>query len=106
MKFNIDILKIDPEVETKRVADFVADQTKNVFRRSGVVVGLSGGIDSAVMAAIAVRAVGREHVTGLILPEKESNPGKQFLCRQACKGTRHRLSRGGHNPHRGQCWRI
>jgi len=74
MKFNIDILKIDPEVETKRVADFVADQTKNVYRRSGVVVGLSGGIDSAVMAAIAVRAVGMEHVTGLILPEKESNP--------------------------------
>jgi NAD+ synthase len=74
MKFNINILKIDPEVETKRVADFVADQTKNVYRRSGVVIGLSGGIDSAVMAAIAVRAVGREHVTGLILPEKESNP--------------------------------
>jgi len=74
MKYNIDILKIDPETETRRVADFVADQTKNVFRRSGVVVGLSGGIDSAVMAAIAVRAVGRENVSGLILPEKESNP--------------------------------
>ena len=74
MKFNIDILKIDPEAETKRVADFVADQTKSVYRRSGVVVGLSGGIDSAVMAAIAVRAVGTEYVTGLILPEKESNP--------------------------------
>lgn len=74
MKFNIDILKIDPEHETKRVAEFVADQTRNMFRRTGVVVGLSGGIDSAVMAAIAVRAVGKENVSGLILPEKESNP--------------------------------
>ncbi|MBN2157873.1 MAG: NAD(+) synthase [Spirochaetes bacterium] len=74
MKFSIDILKIDPEIEARRVADFVADQTKNIFRRSGVVVGLSGGIDSAVMAAIAVRAVGKENVIGLILPERESNP--------------------------------
>ncbi len=74
MKFNNDILKIDAAVETKRVADFIADQTKTVLRRSGVVVGLSGGIDSAVMAAIAVRAVGKENVSGLILPEKESNP--------------------------------
>jgi NAD+ synthase len=74
MKFNIDILKINPEAETNRVTDFVADQTKNVFRRSGVAVGLSGGIDSAVMAAIAVRAVGKDRVVGLILPEKESNP--------------------------------
>ncbi|MDM7988102.1 MAG: NAD(+) synthase [Smithella sp.] len=74
MKFNIDILKIDPELETKRVADFMADQAKNVYRRTGVVVGLSGGIDSAVVAALAARAVGKENVSGLILPEKESNP--------------------------------
>ncbi|MBN1496879.1 MAG: NAD(+) synthase [Spirochaetes bacterium] len=74
MKFNSDILKIDPAMETRRVADFIADQAKNVYRRSGVVVGLSGGIDSAVVAAIAVEAVGKEHVVGLILPEKESNP--------------------------------
>jgi NAD+ synthase len=74
MKFNIDILKINPEAETKRVADFVADQAKNAYRRSGAVVGLSGGIDSAVVAAISVRAVGKENVVGLILPEKESNP--------------------------------
>ena len=74
MKFNSDILKIDPALENRRVADFIADQAKNVYRRSGVVVGLSGGIDSAVVAAIAVEAVGKEHVVGLILPEKESNP--------------------------------
>ena len=86
MKFNIDILKINPEFETKRVADFVADQTKNVYRRSGVVVGLSGGIDSAVMAALAVHAVGKEHVVGLILPEKESNPvSRCFAAKQAEK---------------------
>jgi NAD+ synthase len=84
MKFNSDILKIDPEVETKRIADFITDETKNVYRRSGVVVGLSGGIDSAVVAALAVRAVGKENVAGLILPEKESNlVSSSFAAKQA-----------------------
>jgi NAD+ synthase len=52
----------------------VTDQVYKVFRRRGLVVGLSGGVDSAVMTAIAVRALGRENVVGLILTEKESNP--------------------------------
>jgi len=37
-------------------------------------VGLSGGIDSAVSVALCVKALGREKVLGLILPERESNP--------------------------------
>jgi len=70
----MDVLKIDPAEETRRIADFVVEKTKKVFRRNGVIVGLSGGIDSAVMAALAVEAVGKDRVVGLILPEKESNP--------------------------------
>lgn len=75
MKFELSVLKIDPANETNRISEFIIDQTKRVFRRkSGVVVGLSGGIDSAVMAALAVHALGKENVIGLIMPEKESNP--------------------------------
>lgn len=44
------------------------------FKRRGAVVGLSGGIDSAVTAEICVRALGKEKVFGLMLPENESNP--------------------------------
>lgn len=84
MKFNPDILKIDPVKETKKLTDFIIDQVKNVYRRTGIVVGLSGGIDSAVMAALAVEAVGKDKVTGLILPEKESNPvSSQFAAKHA-----------------------
>ena len=78
MTFNRDILKIDPAVESDAVAQFMAEQTRNTFRRRGVVVGLSGGIDSAVMASLAVRAMGKENVFGLIMPEKESNPVSSF----------------------------
>lgn len=74
MNFDLNVLKIDPVKELEKLSRFVADQVRTVFRRKGVVVGLSGGIDSACMAAVAVHAVGKENVVGLILPEKESNP--------------------------------
>lgn len=74
MKFDIDILKINAADETEKVCAFVETQVKSEFRRSGIVLGLSGGIDSAVMAELAVRSVGRDNVYGFVLPEKESNP--------------------------------
>ncbi len=84
MDFSTDILAIHPEKETEKLKDFVADQVKRVYRRKGIIVGLSGGIDSAVMSAVAVHAVGKDNVLGLILPEKESNPvSKQYAAKHA-----------------------
>ena len=74
MNFNLQVLKIDPARELKILSEFVVDQVSTGFRRKGVMVGLSGGIDSACMAAVAVHALGKEKVVGLILPEAESNP--------------------------------
>lgn len=74
MAFNLDVLKIDPAHELEKLSTFIMEQVRGVFRRKGIVVGLSGGIDSACMAAIAVHTVGKERVVGLVLPEKESNP--------------------------------
>ncbi|HEY0897045.1 MAG TPA: NAD(+) synthase [Sphingobacteriaceae bacterium] len=44
------------------------------LNRRGGVVGLSGGIDSSVTLALAVRALGAGNVTGIMLPEKDSSP--------------------------------
>jgi NAD+ synthase len=44
------------------------------FKRKGLVVGLSGGIDSALIGELAVKALGKERVLGVFVPEKESNP--------------------------------
>ncbi len=74
MNFSKDLLKIDPEYEAGVVKKFMIDCTKAVPKRDGIVVGVSGGIDSAVVASLAVEAVGKDNVLGLILPEKESNP--------------------------------
>jgi NAD+ synthase (glutamine-hydrolysing) len=46
---------------------------KNGF--SDVIIGLSGGIDSALVAAIAAAALGAEHVTGVLMPSRYSSPG-------------------------------
>lgn len=74
MIFNLDVLKIDPAQELEKLSKFIVEQVKVVFRRKGVIVGLSGGIDSAFIAAVAVHAIGKERVVGLVLPETESNP--------------------------------
>ena len=46
---------------------------KNGFKR--VVIGLSGGIDSSLVAAVAVEALGRENVAGVGMPSAYSSPG-------------------------------
>jgi NAD+ synthase len=74
MIFNLDVLKIDPEQELEKLSKFIVEQMNVVLRRKGVIVGLSGGIDSACIAAVAVHAIGKERVVGLVLPETESNP--------------------------------
>ena len=74
MIFNLDVLKIDPAKELEKLSKFIVEQVNVVFRRKGVIVGLSGGIDSACIAAVAVQAIGKEKVVGLVLPETESNP--------------------------------
>jgi len=72
--FHKNILRINPEAETERICQFIKENTFKKFKRKGAVVGLSGGIDSAVSAELCVRALGKERVLGLFLPEKESNP--------------------------------
>ena len=74
MNFSLDVLKIDPKQQLEKLSKFIVEQMNVVFRRKGIIVGLSGGIDSACIAATAVHAVGKEKVVGLILPESESNP--------------------------------
>ncbi len=84
MNLNLDVLKINPAAELEKLSRFVINQVSVVFRRKGVIVGLSGGIDSACMLSIAVHAVGKEKVVGLVLPERESNPiSSEFAIKHA-----------------------
>lgn len=80
-----DWLRLDPE---KTVATICEEFRKAVFNklgRKGVVIAVSGGIDSSVCAALAVTAFGRERVFGLLLPEKESSPESLQFGELICK---------------------
>jgi NAD+ synthase len=64
---------IDAERYASLIASFIADAMTDLSR-AGVLVPISGGLDSSVVASLAVRAVGKEAVTGLLLPERQGNP--------------------------------
>ena len=84
MKFHKDILQIDCQKETDRICEFI-HQTMLSMRRKGAVIGLSGGIDSALCAELCVKALGQNKVFGLILPEKESTPQSPGLALKQAK---------------------
>lgn len=71
--FSADQVKIDPAGEVERISSAIRDQVCKQLRRKGVVVGLSGGVDSSVVAALSVRALGADRVVGLFMPESESS---------------------------------
>ena len=60
-------LDLDARLETERVSAFIR-RTVSEAGAEGAVVGLSGGIDSAVVGALCVRALGKSRVLGLLLP--------------------------------------
>jgi NAD+ synthase len=68
-----DMLRLDPAAEADRITHAIRDQVMRRLRRRGVVVGLSGGIDSSVCAALAAAALGPERVLAVFMPEKDSD---------------------------------
>ena len=73
MSFGAEVLALDGSTEIQRISEWMVDSLANRLRRRGVVVAISGGIDSSVCAALAVRALGPERVYGLLLPERDSS---------------------------------
>lgn len=71
--FSWHVLDIDLAAETRRITQRLRDTTARTLKRRGLVVAISGGIDSSTSLALAVRAVGPERVLALILPEQDSS---------------------------------
>jgi NAD+ synthase len=76
------LLQLDGAAEVDRICSTVLGQVRDVLKRRGVVLGLSGGIDSSVCAALAVRAFGADRVIGLFMPEADSSPDSLELGRR------------------------
>ena len=71
--FSPKVLDIDAAAVTREIAEAIREIVFHRLRRRGAVVGLSGGVDSSVTAAVCVEALGKERVLGLFMPEDESS---------------------------------
>ena len=65
-------LKLDEAAEVAKIAERLRELLRSHLHRRGLIIAISGGVDSAVCAALAVQAVGSERVFGLLLPERDS----------------------------------
>ena len=70
--FSSDVLKLDCAAEVARISGIMQEHAQKC-RKRGVVVALSGGIDSSVTAALSIAALGAERVFGLHMPERDSS---------------------------------
>jgi len=72
--FSADVLNIDAAAVSAGIENEIRDIVLQRLNRKGVVVALSGGIDSSVVAALCLKALGTARVLGLMLPEADSSP--------------------------------
>ena len=73
-KFSREWLDVDPEIEVNRICGKLRQSVFDTLHKQGGVVGISGGIDSSVVLALAVKAFGADRVVGILMPERESSP--------------------------------
>jgi len=71
--FDASVLALDCAAEAARIARWMPDVLAHTLHRRGVVVAISGGIDSSACAGLAVHALGPKKVYGLLLPERDSS---------------------------------
>jgi NAD+ synthase len=79
------LLTLDAEKEVSQITEKLKNDIFHLLRRKGAVVGISGGIDSAVTAGLLVEACGKERVLGIMMPEKDSNPDSLRLAKEVAR---------------------
>ncbi len=84
-RFSKDVLALDLEKKATELGERLTQAITQTLKRRGLIVAVSGGIDSACVAALAVRALGPKRVFGLLLPEKDSSSESTTYGRKLCE---------------------
>ena len=77
--FTPQLLEIDCDKELDKISGAIRNTLSRMFHKRGLVLGISGGIDSSVTAALCVQALGKDKVIGLQMPERHSLEDTQGL---------------------------
>jgi NAD+ synthase len=83
--FSRSVLELDLEAKAEELSRALREAVLGRLRRRGIVVAVSGGIDSACVAALAARAFGPGRVIALLLPERESSPASGTYAEKLCR---------------------
>ncbi|MEJ2048682.1 MAG: NAD(+) synthase [Calditrichota bacterium] len=81
-EFHKGVLTINPANEVERISQVIKETVYNNLNRQGAVVATSGGIDSSVTVALAVKALGKDRVLALCLPERDSSTASMHLAQE------------------------
>lgn len=81
-EYEKNILNFDRKVEVDNISKKIRELMRTKLHRRGLVVAISGGIDSSVCAALSVQALGKNKVFALILPETDSSSNSAMLGKQ------------------------
>jgi len=74
MGFSAEVLRIDVDETIASLVASIRGSVLETLHRKGAVLGLSGGIDSSLCAALCARALGSENVFAVFMPERDSSP--------------------------------
>lgn len=80
-RVDADVLRLDVAAVVDRAVARIQELVHERLKKRGVVVGVSGGIDSAVVAHLCARALGPDRVLALLMPERDSSPDTLRLSR-------------------------
>lgn len=81
MNFNKDSLKLNAEAVASQLIRQIEVQIRRTLKKQGAVIGVSGGIDSTVCAALCAKALGPDRVLGVMMPETDSASESETLAR-------------------------
>lgn len=85
MKFTMNSIYLDANVETERLVAALKDTVAYKLKKRGAIVGVSGGIDSSVVLALCAKTFGPEKVLAIMMPEKDSSPESKELATLLCE---------------------
>lgn len=83
--FDKNVLDLDYAAEADRICEALQRLTTRVLKRRGLVLGVSGGIDSSTCVALAARALGPKKVFAILMPERDSSGKSSELGKMVCE---------------------